>query len=265
MSDIDDLLADFDSEFGDMPSVMKRAAVPAKPSSSSPSSSSSSTSASSFAPKSQPQPLSSSSYSSSYTSSTFASLNSKVAHAPSSAFSAKTPAPPQASASASASVSRGSATEGNKSGNAFDDLLSSLDQEADDASNLRQSTSIQVKGVKSSVHSCYPVFLVDSTDKDKLCANLRCTVCDHSVVRLKGCRWDRSADYLFFRNACLNLAQLKTRTVPSASGRDAAFCCQCMWISIDTSVNLSKVVGRDKECHDREAKVTELRWSCCGH
>ena len=86
----------------------------------------------------------------------------------------------------------------------------------------------------------------------KSCNNILCSKCDHSVLRFQGMRWNELCDYLFFRNNVPSKEKLTANLVKSVD--DAAFCCQCSWITINVKKDLF-VSSMDQK----------LRWCCLGH
>lgn len=105
--------------------------------------------------------------------------------------------------------------------------------------------------------SCSPVYLGGSTvpcgigthNSQRACDRLRCIACDFRVVSYNDYMWDRSCDYLFFRNNMPEFHKLKTKLVKKKGIR--AYACQCSWRSIE-------------ELTDLQADH-ELRWVCGKH
>ncbi|XP_054841244.1 cilia- and flagella-associated protein 418 [Eublepharis macularius] len=101
-------------------------------------------------------------------------------------------------------------------------------------------TSIHVRGKK-----CCPVYLGGSTAlcgigtyiSQRTCDRLRCTACDFRVSHHDDYQWDKSCDYLFFRNNMPEFSKLRTKMVKKKGTR--AYACQCSWRSIDELTDLS--------------------------
>ncbi|XP_070605326.1 cilia- and flagella-associated protein 418 [Erythrolamprus reginae] len=114
------------------------------------------------------------------------------------------------------------------------------------------NTSIQTYGKK-----CCPVYLGGSTAphgigtniSQRTCDQLRCTACDFRVLHYNDYQWDKSCDYLFFRNNMPEFSKLKTKMLMKKGSR--AYACQCTWRSIDELTDLTM---------DRQ-----LRWVCSKH
>ncbi|XP_038664908.1 protein C8orf37 homolog isoform X2 [Scyliorhinus canicula] len=110
----------------------------------------------------------------------------------------------------------------------------------------------QTKGRK-----CCPVYLGGSSaplglgtnTSQRTCDQLRCTTCDFRVITLDDYEWNKSCDYLFFRNNMPDLDKLKVKTLSRIGTR--AYACQCSWRSIQNLADL------------REEQ--ELRWVCGRH
>ncbi|CEO96036.1 unnamed protein product (mitochondrion) [Plasmodiophora brassicae] len=81
------------------------------------------------------------------------------------------------------------------------------------------------------------------------CSNLRCTMCDHVVVRIVKREWDPSCDYFFFRNNVPDLTKLgrKLRDAP----RSTAYACQCSWTTATNTVAITS--------------SSPHKWVCAGH
>ncbi|KAM3840820.1 cilia- and flagella-associated protein 418 isoform 2-T2 [Vipera latastei] len=87
------------------------------------------------------------------------------------------------------------------------------------------------------------------THGKKTCDQLRCTACDFRVLHYNDYQWDKSCDYLFFRNNMPEFSKLKTKMLMKKGSR--AYACQCTWRSIDELTDLTM---------DRQ-----LRWVCSKH
>lgn len=62
--------------------------------------------------------------------------------------------------------------------------------------------------------------------------------------------WDKTVNYLFFRNNHPDYDKLKKSLKPCIGG--AAYCCQCSWYNIKNSDNTISI-------------PSELKWHCGGH
>jgi len=83
----------------------------------------------------------------------------------------------------------------------------------------------------------------------RVCNKLRCLTCDRKVNVYFGYKWDSTVDYLFVRNFSSDFEQLKPRMIVSKTS--AAYCCQCMWKSIESPTEVEN--------------LTDVRWVCTGH
>ncbi|CAM5108693.1 unnamed protein product [Natator depressus] len=116
----------------------------------------------------------------------------------------------------------------------------------------RNSASIQAHG-----KSCCPVYLGGSSTprgigtniSQRTCDQLRCTACDFHVSHYNDYQWDKSCDYLFFRNNMPELSKLRAKMIKKKGSR--AYACQCSWRSIGELTDLRT---------DRQ-----LRWVCGKH
>uniref|UniRef100_A0A8C3RQQ3 Cilia- and flagella-associated protein 418 n=1 Tax=Chelydra serpentina TaxID=8475 RepID=A0A8C3RQQ3_CHESE len=105
--------------------------------------------------------------------------------------------------------------------------------------------------------SCCPVYLGGSSTprgigtniSQRTCDQLRCTACDFHVSHYNDYQWDKSCDYLFFRNNMPELSKLRAKMIKKKGSR--AYACQCSWRSIDALTDLRA---------DRQ-----LRWVCGKH
>ncbi|XP_007532273.1 cilia- and flagella-associated protein 418 [Erinaceus europaeus] len=105
--------------------------------------------------------------------------------------------------------------------------------------------------------SCSPVYLggttapcgVGTNTTQRVCNNLRCIACDFLVVTYDDYIWDKSCDYLFFRNNMPESRKLKTKLMKQKGAR--AYACQCSWRNIEEVTPLQS---------DRQ-----LRWVCGKH
>ncbi|XP_069477495.1 cilia- and flagella-associated protein 418 isoform X3 [Ambystoma mexicanum] len=104
---------------------------------------------------------------------------------------------------------------------------------------------------------CCPVYLggssapsgLGTTSSQRACNHLRCTACDFSVVSYDDYQWDKSCDYLFFRNSMPELDKLKGKLMRRKGFR--AYACQCSWRSIQQLTELQA--------------DPQLRWVCGKH
>ncbi|KAJ1193160.1 hypothetical protein NDU88_002465 [Pleurodeles waltl] len=104
---------------------------------------------------------------------------------------------------------------------------------------------------------CCPAYLGGSSApfglgtniSQRTCNRLRCTACDFSVATYDDYQWDKSCDYLFFRNSMPELDKLKSKMIRKRGSR--AYACQCSWRSIQqlTELQLDQ----------------QLRWVCGKH
>ncbi|XP_061027640.1 cilia- and flagella-associated protein 418 isoform X1 [Eubalaena glacialis] len=92
--------------------------------------------------------------------------------------------------------------------------------------------------------SCSPVYLGGSAvpcgigtntsqsafSLNRACDHLRCIACDFWVVSYDDYGWDKSCDYLFFRNNMPEFHKLKTKLVKKKGTR--AYACQCSWRTV---------------------------------
>ncbi|XP_059579849.1 cilia- and flagella-associated protein 418 isoform X1 [Alligator mississippiensis] len=114
------------------------------------------------------------------------------------------------------------------------------------------SGSVQACGKR-----CCPVYLGGSTAlygigtniSKRTCDQLRCTACDFRVAHYDDYLWDKSCDYLFFRNNMPELSKLRAKMIKKKGSR--AYACQCSWRSIDELTDLQT---------DRQ-----LHWVCGKH
>ncbi|KAF4022460.1 hypothetical protein G4228_014291 [Cervus hanglu yarkandensis] len=83
----------------------------------------------------------------------------------------------------------------------------------------------------------------------RACDHLRCTACDFLVESYDDCRWDKSCDYLFFRNNMPEFHKLKTKLVKKKGTR--AYACQCSWRTVEELTDLQT--------------DHQLRWVCGKH
>uniref|UniRef100_A0A8C6FFA1 Cilia- and flagella-associated protein 418 n=1 Tax=Moschus moschiferus TaxID=68415 RepID=A0A8C6FFA1_MOSMO len=105
--------------------------------------------------------------------------------------------------------------------------------------------------------SCSPVYIGGSTvpcgigtnTSQRACDHLRCIACDFWVESYDDYRWDKSCDYLFFRNNMPEFHKLKTKLVKKTGTR--AYACQCNWRTVEELTDLQT--------------DHQLRWVCGKH
>lgn len=105
--------------------------------------------------------------------------------------------------------------------------------------------------------SCSPVYLsgsaipcgIGTNTSQRACDRLRCVACDFQIVNYNDYMWDKSCDYLFFRNNMPEFHKLKTKLIEKKGAR--AYACQCSWRTVE-------------ELTDLQADH-ELRWVCGKH
>lgn len=121
------------------------------------------------------------------------------------------------------------------------------------------NTSIRAS-IQGLSKSCSPVYLGGSTipfgvgtnTSQRACDHLRCIACDFWIVSYNDCMWDKSCDYLFFRNNMPEFHKLKTKLVKKKGAR--AYACQCSWRTVEELTNLQTdhrlrwVCGKHWEC-----------------
>ncbi|MEJ1279636.1 protein C8orf37 homolog isoform X2 [Cricetulus griseus] len=120
------------------------------------------------------------------------------------------------------------------------------------SSNTSVRASIQGLG-----KSCSPVYLSGSTipcgigtnTSQRACDQLRCVACDFRIVSYNDYMWDKSCDYLFFRNNMPEFHKLKAKLIQKKGAR--AYACQCSWRTVE-------------ELTDLQADH-QLRWVCGKH
>ncbi|XP_028356513.1 cilia- and flagella-associated protein 418 isoform X1 [Physeter macrocephalus] len=92
--------------------------------------------------------------------------------------------------------------------------------------------------------SCSPVYLggsavacgIGTNTSQRACDHLRCIACDFWVVSYNDYGWDKSCDYLFFRNNMPEFHKLKTKLIKKKGTR--AYACQCSWRTIEELTDL---------------------------
>ncbi|XP_007488196.1 cilia- and flagella-associated protein 418 isoform X2 [Monodelphis domestica] len=120
------------------------------------------------------------------------------------------------------------------------------------SNNTSVRTSIQMLGKR-----CSPVYLggssapcgIGTNTSQRTCDQLRCTACDFRVLSFDDYMWDKSCDYLFFRNNMPEFSKLKAKMIKQKGTR--AYACQCSWRDI-------------KELTDLRTDQ-QLRWVCGKH
>ncbi|XP_052572548.1 cilia- and flagella-associated protein 418 isoform X2 [Peromyscus californicus insignis] len=83
----------------------------------------------------------------------------------------------------------------------------------------------------------------------RACDRLRCVACDFRIVIYNDYMWDKSCDYLFFRNNMPEFHKLKAKLIQKKGAR--AYACQCSWRTVE-------------ELTDLQADH-QLRWVCGKH
>ncbi|XP_008146748.2 cilia- and flagella-associated protein 418 isoform X2 [Eptesicus fuscus] len=147
-----------------------------------------------------------------------------------------------------------------------DDLDSLINEIFEDPNFDKKSFKLKSKSsgntsVRASIQglgkSCSPVYLGGSTTpcgigtatSQRSCDHLRCTACDFWVVSYDDYMWDKSCDYLFFRNNMPEFHKLKTKLVKKKGAR--AYACQCSWRTVVELTDLQT--------------DHQLRWVCGKH
>ncbi|XP_004679771.1 PREDICTED: protein C8orf37 homolog isoform X1 [Condylura cristata] len=118
------------------------------------------------------------------------------------------------------------------------------------------NTSVRAS-IQSLGKSCSPVYLggtsappgIGTNTSRRACDHLRCIACDFWVVSYDDYMWDKSCDYLFFRNNMPEFHKLKTKLVKKKGTR--AYACQCNWRTIEDLTDLQR--------------EHQLRWVCGKH
>ncbi|XP_068942697.1 cilia- and flagella-associated protein 418 [Petaurus breviceps papuanus] len=113
-------------------------------------------------------------------------------------------------------------------------------------------TSIQVLGKR-----CSPVYIggssapcgIGTNTSQRTCDQLRCTACDFRVLSFDDYMWDKSCDYLFFRNNMPEFNKLKAKMTKRKGTR--AYACQCSWRDVEELTDLQT--------------DQQLRWVCGKH
>ncbi|XP_064410492.1 cilia- and flagella-associated protein 418 isoform X2 [Latimeria chalumnae] len=137
-----------------------------------------------------------------------------------------------------------SATGPRTSFKAEDDLDSLLEDLFEDDSLDSEPVKPYIKASSNT-----PIKSSSQLQGKKACDQLRCTACDFRVATFDEYEWDKSCDYLFFRNNMPNFNKLKGKMNRRIGTR--AYACQCNWRSIKELTAL----GTNQE----------LRWVCGKH
>ena len=66
---------------------------------------------------------------------------------------------------------------------------------------------------------------------DDTATRMRCSKCDHKVLRFVDKQWAADADYMFFRNFMPNVDKLSAKLKPKDGY--CAFSCQCQWTTVE--------------------------------
>ncbi|XP_047373948.1 cilia- and flagella-associated protein 418 isoform X2 [Sciurus carolinensis] len=154
-------------------------------------------------------------------------------------------------------------TETLKKEDDLDSLINEIFEEPNfDKKNFKlKSKSSGNTSVRASIQglrkSCSPVYLGGSTipfgigtnTSQRACDHLRCIACDFWIVSYNDCMWDKSCDYLFFRNNMPEFHKLKTKLVKKKEAR--AYACQCSWRTVEELTDLQT--------------DHQLRWVCGKH
>ncbi|XP_078543130.1 cilia- and flagella-associated protein 418 [Lissotriton helveticus] len=128
----------------------------------------------------------------------------------------------------------------------------------DEKVNTRASYKSSVESfTQTPCKRCCPVYLGGSSVpfglgtniSQRTCSRLRCTACDFSVAAYDDYQWDKSCDYLFFRNSMPELEKLQSKMIRKRGSR--AYACQCSWRSIQQLTDLQL--------------DQQLRWVCGKH
>ncbi|XP_044599885.1 cilia- and flagella-associated protein 418 isoform X2 [Equus asinus] len=147
-----------------------------------------------------------------------------------------------------------------------DDLDSLINEIFEEPNFDRKSFKLKSKSsgntsVRASVpglgKSCSPVYLggsaaprgIGTNTSQRACDHLRCIACDFRIVSYDDYMWDKSCDYLFFRNNMPEFHKLKTKLVKKKGTR--AYACQCSWRTIEELTDLQT--------------DHQLRWVCGKH
>ncbi|XP_076420030.1 cilia- and flagella-associated protein 418 isoform X2 [Peromyscus maniculatus bairdii] len=123
-------------------------------------------------------------------------------------------------------------------------------------SNSSSNTSVRAS-IQGLSKSCSPVYLSGSAipcgigthTSQRACDRLRCVACDFRIVIYNDYMWDKSCDYLFFRNNMPEFHKLKAKLIQKEGAR--AYACQCSWRTVE-------------ELTDLQADH-QLRWVCGKH
>jgi len=136
--------------------------------------------------------------------------------------------------------------KGGDSDEELDALINNLDEVV---TSPAAASQVNVAKVPSAKIKCYPPF-VGGVQDSGWCLLLRCTSCDHQVIRIKDYKWHERSDLMFFRNNVPDLAKLQQNLIPTKG--TCAYACQCSWHSTSSLTNIS-------------TGLTHLRWVCAGH
>ncbi|XP_005362359.1 protein C8orf37 homolog [Microtus ochrogaster] len=121
-------------------------------------------------------------------------------------------------------------------------------------SSSNTSVRASVQGLSK---SCSPVYLsgsaipcgIGTNTSPRACDQLRCIACDFRIVSYNDYMWDKSCDYLFFRNNMPEFHKLKAKLVQKKGAR--AYACQCSWRTVEELTDLQT--------------EHQLRWVCGKH
>ncbi|XP_055287858.1 cilia- and flagella-associated protein 418 isoform X5 [Moschus berezovskii] len=137
-------------------------------------------------------------------------------------------------------------------------LMSNIDWMRKEKLKSKSSGNTSVRAsIQGLGKSCSPVYIGGSTvpcgigtnTSQRACDHLRCIACDFWVESYDDYRWDKSCDYLFFRNNMPEFHKLKTKLVKKTGTR--AYACQCSWRTVEELTDLQT--------------DHQLRWVCGKH
>ncbi|GAB1288302.1 Cilia- and flagella-associated protein 418 [Apodemus speciosus] len=78
---------------------------------------------------------------------------------------------------------------------------------------------------------------IQGPSKSRACDRLRCVACDFRIVSYNDYMWDKSCDYLFFRNNMPEFQKLRTKLIEKKGAR--AYACQCSWRTVEELTDLA--------------------------
>ncbi|XP_032875959.1 protein C8orf37 homolog isoform X1 [Amblyraja radiata] len=150
--------------------------------------------------------------------------------------------------------------EDDEEGEDLNDLIKDIFQDDPTVLDLSKSSGRAVTNCaahQANGRKCSPVYLGGSSaphglgtnTSHRTCDQLRCTTCDFRVIAIDDCEWNKSCDYLFFRNSMPDVSKLEVKALSKKGAR--AYACQCSWRSVHTLTDIRE------EQH--------LRWVCGKH